>query len=144
VTRRPRVIALCVFRDAGRILVFHVEDADDAGWRPLGGQVEWGERARDAVVREIREELGLDIGDPILLGTVENLFTYRGDEGHEIVFVFDALLPDPSLYAQEAIAFVEGGFEGKARWKWLGEFEAPGAQPLYPDGLLELLKGLSE
>lgn len=142
-------MAICVFRDGDRILAFHVPDSDEKGWRPLGGSIEFGETARDAIVREIREELGAELVEPRLLGTLENIFSYRGTTGHEIVFVFDGRLPDPWMYERDHLDYVEDGvapddpaFTGRAVWKRLEEFGAPGAQPLYPEGLLEFLEGL--
>ena len=64
----------------GRILVGHAYDAvkQDHYCRPLGGGIEFGERGADAIVREIREELGAEIEDVRRLGTLENLFTGGG------------------------------------------------------------------
>ena len=57
---RIRPIALCLFRHAGRILVGNAYDAvkQEHYCRPLGGGIEFGERGAEAIVREIREELG--------------------------------------------------------------------------------------
>jgi len=69
-----RFVVLCVFRDAGRILVGRGYDdiEDEAFLRPLGGSVEFGETAVDAIRREIREELHAEIADPVLLGVLES------------------------------------------------------------------------
>ena len=42
--------------------------------RPLGGGIDFGETSQDAIVREIREELGAELTDARLLGIVENIF----------------------------------------------------------------------
>ncbi|WP_460164643.1 NUDIX domain-containing protein [Pseudomonas sp. S2_F03] len=52
--------------------------------------MEFGETSAQAIVREVQEELGLAITDVRLLGTLENIFTYAGRPGHEIVQVYDA------------------------------------------------------
>ena len=65
--------------------------------RLVGGSVELGELAVDAVVREIGEELGTRLCEPRLLGVLENLFVYEGEPGHEIVFVYAGELADPKL-----------------------------------------------
>lgn len=136
---RIRTIALCVFRNADRILVSHGYDSvkRERFLRPLGGGVEFGERAADALRREIREEVGAEIGPPELLGVLQNVFTYAGSPGHEIVFVFDARFRDASFYEKEEIAFVEGDRERAATWQPLDAVDA--GPPLYPDGLLSLL-----
>lgn len=47
---------------------------DDAGitrgWRPLGGTIEFGERAADALRREMVEEIGQAIAEPTLLAVL--------------------------------------------------------------------------
>jgi 8-oxo-dGTP pyrophosphatase MutT (NUDIX family) len=55
-----RVIAIFVFRDGDRILVAKCADdvKQDMFARPLGAVVEFGETSVQAIVREIREELG--------------------------------------------------------------------------------------
>ena len=58
-----RPLALAVFRDGPRILVEDNAAWDRRDWfyRPPGGGVEFGERAIDAVRREMREEFGAEI-----------------------------------------------------------------------------------
>jgi ADP-ribose pyrophosphatase YjhB (NUDIX family) len=139
---RIRPLAICVFRHAGRILVFEGYDRvkGQLFCRPLGGGIEFGERSADAVAREIREELRAEVTDLRLLGVLENVFTYEGKPGHEVVFVYDARFADTSLYEQEVLIAHEGDDPFRAVWKSLSEFGS-GGPPLYPDGLLELLAG---
>jgi ADP-ribose pyrophosphatase YjhB (NUDIX family) len=138
VTRRPRVIAICLFRRDDRILVTEIPEGDTVrGYRPLGGGVEWGERAVEAVAREIREELGVELVTPRLVTVIENLFTYRGEAGHEIVFVYDGVASDASLYDREPFVYRDNEVPARARWMRLGDFGP--AAPLYPDGLLDVL-----
>lgn len=135
-----RPIAICVFRDGDKILVPQLYDptAKETFYRPLGGAIEFGERSEDAVVREVREEIGAEITNLRYLGTIENLFTYDGRMGHEIVLVYEADLADRSLYGKEVIEGQEDdGMPLKAVWKPLGEFGSRSL--LYPDGLMQLL-----
>lgn len=53
-----------------------------------------GETAAQAVLREIKEELGIDMTITAFHGWVENIFTYRGEVGHEIIALFDVAFPD--------------------------------------------------
>ena len=107
-------------------------------YRPLGGGIEFGETGEAAVAREIREEIGAEIADLQYIGTLENIFTYNGSDGHEIVQVYDARFVDESLYALSGIHGIESGGESiQIVWKPLGHFSAK--RPLYPDGLLDLL-----
>lgn len=56
-----RVSAAIIYRD-GRILAAHRSDAGpDTGWELPGGKVDPGETAREALCREISEELGCSL-----------------------------------------------------------------------------------
>ena len=107
-------------------------------YRPLGGTIEFGEHGVETVRREFQEEIGTDLTEVRYLGMLENIFTYEGRRGHEIVLVYDGRLCDSRLYAEELIQGDEFGHPFKAVWKRLDEF-GPGKPPVYPDGLLALL-----
>ncbi|QTX04776.1 NUDIX domain-containing protein [Agromyces archimandritae] len=63
--------------------------------RLIGGGVELGETHREAIVREIDEELGAHIHDLAHLGIVESIFRFDGGLGHEIVALYTGR-PDPA------------------------------------------------
>jgi len=137
-----RVLAIGVFRDGGRILVARGIDpaTGEPFYRPLGGGVEFGERAQTALRREIAEELDGTIEEPRLLGVLENLFEYAGRAGHEIIFVFDARFSDPSWYARTELPVTEAGTGWEpARWISIEALSA-GPERLVPLGILPLLQ----
>jgi ADP-ribose pyrophosphatase YjhB (NUDIX family) len=139
-----RPLAIGIFRRDNRILVCEGYDPikQQTFSRPLGGGIEFGERAAETVTRDLQEEIGAEMINPRYLGTLENLFTYNGKPGHEIVLVFAGELTDPSLYERETWIGhdgLPGGEEFKVVWKPLADFAA-GQAPLYPDGLLPLLE----
>jgi 8-oxo-dGTP pyrophosphatase MutT (NUDIX family) len=135
-----RSIAICICRDGGRILVAEGHDSKKGQtfYRPLGGTIEFGERGEETIRREFSEEIGAEVTGVRYLGMLENIFTYEGRRGHEIVLVYDGLLSDRSLYGKEIIQGDELGTPFKAVWKRLDEF-GPGRPPVYPEGLLELI-----
>ncbi len=138
---RIRPLAIVVFRrDDGCILAAAGYDnvKQQRFYRPLGGEIEFGERAEAAARREILEELGSDIEDVRLLSVSENLFTLLGHPGHELIWTYEARLKDASLYQREVVICNEGGAEFEAHWVPLDDFRR-GDLPLYPDGLLETL-----
>jgi ADP-ribose pyrophosphatase YjhB (NUDIX family) len=138
---RIRVKAFVVVRNVA--LTHHaVWRGDDPTKEPpsfhrlLGGSVEFGERSVDTAVREMREELGIDLDEPRLLGTFENIYDYRGEDGHEIVFVY--------LGATTTDVIPEGGAEfydlGRPMWVEWRRLDGVGETlPLYPDGVQALI-----
>jgi ADP-ribose pyrophosphatase YjhB (NUDIX family) len=139
--KRIRPLALGIFRHAGRLLVFEGYDAikRETFYRPLGGGIEFGETGAQALAREIREEIGAEVMNVCYLGLCENIFTYAGETGHEIVLLYEADLADKSLYERDDLQAVEpGGVTFRVLWKPLSDF-ADDRVPLYPDGLLALL-----
>lgn len=140
-TDHPRAIALCLFLHGDRILVSQVMENDVVlGYRPIGGGIEWCEHSRDAVAREIREELGVEVANLRLVTVLENIFTYRGTRGHEIVFVFDGESVDRTLYDREPFTYMDCDDPTHALWKRLSDFGEEAR--LYPDGLLPILISL--
>lgn len=83
---------LCYVRHKGRTLMLHrTKKANDfhAGkWNGLGGKLEPGETPEECVVREIREESGLEIRDPVLHGMLT--FPAFDEVDDWYVFVFSA------------------------------------------------------
>jgi 8-oxo-dGTP pyrophosphatase MutT (NUDIX family) len=137
-----RPIALCIFRNNGRILVFEGHDPvkGETFYRPLGGGIEFGERSENAVRRELKEELNVDIADLKYLGMLENLFTFNGNSYHEVVLIYDGTLTESGLYEQALLMGKEAnGDDLRVMWKSLQEFES-GKLILYPHGLSELLR----
>jgi len=137
-----RPIAIGIFRLGDRILVGHGHDASTQSryCRPPGGALEFGERAADALRREIREEIHAEIAAPLLLGVLENTFTLEGAPRHEIAFVFAATFVDSRVYRLPEMPLHEKGWDGPLTWEPLDRFE-DGTVALYPEGLLELLRG---
>ncbi|MCD4864673.1 NUDIX hydrolase [Pseudomonas sp. PLB05] len=135
-----RVLVLCVLRQGKRMLVRETQDPHDGRrfCRPLGGGVEFGETSQAAVRREIREELGVELAEVRLLGTLESLFSYAGRPGHEVVLVYAAEFADRHLYAQAELPGQESDGEAfMATWRSLDAFDD--TCRLVPEGLQALL-----
>ncbi len=145
-SNRIRPIAICVFRKDERILVAEGYDSTKEQplyYRPLGGGIEFGEYAGEAVTREIWEEIGAEVINLEYLGVLENIFTLEGEIGHEIVFVYRAEFKDGAMYETTSIYGKDDTEDGslqsfEALWKPISEFQS-GQARLVPEGLLELL-----
>lgn len=140
--KKPRIrpIAICLFRHGDRILVHEADDPVKGirFARPLGGGVDFGEYSRDAVIREIREELGAEITDVEFICMMESIYLYLGKPGHELVFVYDARFVDERLYEQAGLQVTEGKRTFEARWRSLEELQAENIL-LVPEGLAAFL-----
>jgi ADP-ribose pyrophosphatase YjhB (NUDIX family) len=131
---KVKVFSVVLSHDSKRHLVWRGRDSSKTPenfHRLLGGHVEFGETLVDAIVREIAEELDVAFLQPILLGTIENIFTFEGQPGHEIVFVFGGNTGD-----QEPVP--PGGAwrdDGGPIWVEWRPVEASATEiPLYPGG----------
>ena len=121
--------AACVTSPAGQVLL--QQRTDSEGWGLPGGAIELGESADDAVLREVREETGLDVTIDHLVGVYTR---YRqeypnGDVAQPITIVFSchsvdlSLTPDP----QESL-----------RLEWVDLHDLPPLwSPLHTDALAD-------
>jgi 8-oxo-dGTP pyrophosphatase MutT (NUDIX family) len=75
-----------------RVLV--TKGVADEFWYLPGGRVELLEPAREALIREIREELAVEARVGRLIWIVENFFVFQGVPNHEIGLYFLVDLPE--------------------------------------------------
>lgn len=127
---RPEVAVGAVALDAGRILLIRRGHGPAAGtWSLPGGRVEPGETLHDAVVREVREEAGLEVVVDRFLGYVERL----GDDPephHFVILDFVVTVADRSAMP------CAGGDAAEAAWIPLADLPEYRLAP----GLLEFLR----
>ena len=91
-----RATALIV--EEGKLLVVE----DEGGFYTIGGAIQVGERTEEAVIREVREELGVKAKAEQLAFVVENRFEQAGVHFHNIEFhYFVDLLERAPLTMQE-------------------------------------------
>lgn len=136
-----RACVQCVFRDGDRMLGFEIHDPAKSvtGFRSIGGGIEDGETSWQAVEREVAEELGVPISEPVLLGVIENIFVFLGRPGHEVVFVYEATFTDAADYERDFFEIREPNFGTyNAVWKHMDDFRS-GRLELYPAELLGVL-----
>ena len=137
-----RPLVICVFQQEDTILVAEGYDPvkEDYFYRPIGGGIEFGETSEEALIREMEEELDTAVTQLVYLGTLENIFSFNGNTGHEIVRVYDAAFTDN--FFNKAITF-EGIEDNGEKFKVLRlpiqTFQS-GELRLVPENLLDLLE----
>lgn len=133
--RLPNTIhtkAMCLFSRKGSTLASRGFDdvKNEEFFRVIGGGMHFTEKSEEAVRREVREELGVEINNLKFLEAVENVFTYLGQPGHEIIFLYQGDLSDESMYEKESVQFFDGK-QMEAMWIPIADVLS-GAKKLYP------------
>jgi len=93
------VIARAIIENNGKILVCRGKKKNYYYFP--GGHVEFGESAKEALKREIREELGLDAKVGTFVGVSEHLFTQKNKDRHEINLVFEVKMKGGKIKSKE-------------------------------------------
>ena len=117
-------------------------DMDESGfWCPPGGHVELGETTKEAIRRELVEEIGKDVMIKKYLGVVENYFINKFSKKiHEISFyyLFDFTSRDIEEYNFTLIENDKGN-NIKLDFKWINidELDQFDIKPSFLKGLLK-------
>jgi len=122
------------------VLRGHDPVGDRVFHRLIGGSVEHGERALDAIVREVGEELEATLVDPRLLGVLENIYTFDGRPGHEVVFVYAGRLAEGDVVPPDGGWYDDVGTPMWVEWRPVDPGSVEDLLPLYPDGVEALLQ----
>ena len=82
---RAEFTNMCMISDeAGNVLVLDRQNPDWPGVTFPGGHVEYGESFTESVIREVREETGLTVEDPVLCGIKQ--FQTESDARYVVFF----------------------------------------------------------
>jgi len=136
-----RVIVLGLIRDGERIFVSEGYDPvkQSTFYRALGGGVEFGETSHLALEREFQEEIQAELTNIRYLGCIENLFTFNGRQGHEIIQLYQCDFAEPKFYQLESLIFSESEtHKHRALWLNIERFKS-GELKLVPEAFFNYL-----
>lgn len=103
-TEIVELTVLCLIQDGEKILLQNRVKKDWKGYTLPGGHVEAGESFVDAVKREMKEETGLNIQNPKLVGIKQ--FPFNNEEGVDCRYI--VLLFKAEEFKGEVVSSSEG------------------------------------
>ena len=105
-------------------------------YRCLGGGIEFLEKSTDALKREFKEEINIDIVIKDFLGISENIFTYEGKNAHELVLYYKISIADKDFKKEYIVN--DDNKQTKAIWIDINEFKN-GNKILYPEEIFKYI-----
>jgi 8-oxo-dGTP pyrophosphatase MutT (NUDIX family) len=135
-----RVVVLGIICDGDRVFVSKGYDPvkDTTFYRAMGGGVDFGETSLIALKREFQEEIQAELKNIRYIGCLENIFTFNGKPGHEILQLYACDFVDPKFYELATIDFSEGKHQKTAMWMDINSFKS-GENRLVPEQFINYL-----
>ena len=133
---RPVVLGIAIKN--GKILVSEGYDKvkKQIFYRCLGGGIEFLETSQEALKREYKEELGIDIIVEEFCGISENIFTYQGKNAHELILFYNIKIQDKDV--REKYYIIDDNCESDAYWIDVNEFKN-NKKIIYPEQIFKYI-----
>ncbi|MFF3023303.1 NUDIX hydrolase [Gottfriedia sp. NPDC057948] len=127
-----------IWIENGHVLIHRL--ASDTIWSLPGGRIKFNEEPRLSLKREIKEELGIEIEIDQMMWTVENFFSYKGNDIHEVGLYYKINSENKLTNSlNESFYGIEGD---RLIFKWVS-LENLEEIELYPEFLRKKLKEVS-
>jgi 8-oxo-dGTP pyrophosphatase MutT (NUDIX family) len=120
-----RVVGILI--ENGHVLIHRSKM--ETHWSLPGGRIKYGEDAKSSLKREMMEELAVQVESAEYLWTVENFFTYKEKEFHEVGLYFKIKTIKPLLFQNGEEFTVEEAERLVFKWVPLEDLKV---YPLYP------------
>jgi 8-oxo-dGTP diphosphatase len=105
-----KLATLCYLKKDGKTLMMHrvkkKNDVHEGKWNGLGGKFLPGETPEECVVREVREESGLRLKDPVLKGLLTFPLFDGKDDWYVFVFVGRRFRGRPSACSEGRLEWI--------------------------------------
>ena len=136
--REIRPIVLGIVKKENKILVSEGYDKvkNEVFYRSIGGGIEFLEDSKEALKREFKEELNIDIGVGDFLGIAENIFTYNGKKAHELILFYNVNIKNEEY--KEKYHIIDDNCETDAMWIDINKFKNKELK-LYPEQMFKYL-----
>ncbi len=133
-----RPIVLGIVKRENKILVSKGYDKvkNEVFYRSIGGGIEFLENSKDALKREFKEELNIDIIVGEFLGIAENIFTYNGKNAHELILFYNVDIKDNDY--KEKYHIIDDNCETDAMWIDINRFKNKELK-IYPEQMFKYL-----
>lgn len=105
-------------------------------YRCLGGGIEFLEKSTDALEREFKEEITIDIVIKDFLGISENIFTFEGKRAHELILFYSIEISDENYQAEYKV--IDDNGASIAKWIDINEFKNK-KKILYPEEVFKYI-----
>lgn len=134
-----RPIVLGIAKKDNKILVSegYDETKNETFYRSIGGGIEFLENSKEALKREFKEELDIDINVGEFLGISENIFTYNGKNAHELILFYNVDINNANY--KEKYHIIDEVCETDAIWIDIDKF-VNGELKIYPKEMFKYLK----
>ncbi len=133
-----RPIVLGVVKRGNKILVSEGYDKvkKETFYRSIGGGIEFLENSKDALKREFKEELNININVGEFLGISENIFVYNGKNAHELILFYDVSIDESDF--KEKYHIIDDNCETDAIWIDINKFKNKELK-IYPEQIFKYL-----
>ena len=133
-----RPIVLGIVKKENKILVSKGYDKvkNEVFYRSIGGGIEFLENSKEALKREFKEELKVDINVGEFLGISENIFTYNGKNAHELILFYNVSINEEDY--KEKYHVIDDNSETDAMWIDIDKFKNKELK-IYPEQMFKYL-----
>lgn len=134
-----RPVVLGIAKRGNKILVSEGYDevTGEVFYRSVGGGIEFLETSKDALKREYKEEINVDVNVGEFLGISENIFVYNGKNAHELILFYTVEINDENY--KEEYHTIDTNCETHAMWIDIDKF-VNGDLRIYPNEIYKYLK----